>query len=274
MKRHTLQKSPLAGLLGILIFVAPQRCQALTEMVDPNVVATVQLTGGIYVLDTNPFSLIARQLLSSNIDQRSILEFPLDTVPSGGSILSATLELDVSVFTSSPPPEVLIFGYEGDGVAEVNDAVPTQNLLAVTDPITNLDPISVSIQVAYIAGLVDSSASHLGLVLWGSENGAQAGFDNFIAPPKLNLTLTDPGDFDFDGDVDGEDFLLWQLGLSPNPGSASDLQDWETNFGTTTTLAAITVVPEPGTLGLALLVGLVMFSRGLPPSRRPVAKCP
>ena len=42
-----------------------------------------------------------------------------------------------------------------------------------------------------------------------------------------------PGDFDRDGDVDGNDFLIWQLGGSPVPLSASDLTDWATNFGTT-----------------------------------------
>ena len=41
-----------------------------------------------------------------------------------------------------------------------------------------------------------------------------------------------PGDFDFDGDVDGHDFLKWQRGESPNPLSQSDLADWEANYGT------------------------------------------
>ena len=39
------------------------------------------------------------------------------------------------------------------------------------------------------------------------------------------------GDFDFDGDVDGADLLLWQRGGSPNPLGASDLAAWEANFG-------------------------------------------
>lgn len=43
-----------------------------------------------------------------------------------------------------------------------------------------------------------------------------------------------PGDFDEDGDTDGNDFLVWQLGGSPFALSASDLDDWQTSFGTIT----------------------------------------
>jgi hypothetical protein len=61
------------------------------------------------------------------------------------------------------------------------------------------------------------------------------------------------GDFDFDGDVDGRDFLIWQRGGSPNPLSAGDLADWQGNYGAGS-LATSTAVPEPGTLsGLAFL---------------------
>jgi hypothetical protein len=40
-----------------------------------------------------------------------------------------------------------------------------------------------------------------------------------------------PGDFDFDGDVDGADFLVWQRGEVSNPPSQSDLDDWQAHFG-------------------------------------------
>jgi hypothetical protein len=35
-----------------------------------------------------------------------------------------------------------------------------------------------------------------------------------------------PGDLDVDGDVDGNDFLVWQRGGSPNGGNAADLVAW------------------------------------------------
>ena len=59
------------------------------------------------------------------------------------------------------------------------------------------------------------------------------------------VTLSPPtpsGDFDFDGDVDGRDFLLWQR----NP-SIGDLVDWQANYGEdpTASLSISVAVPEP-----------------------------
>ena len=66
------------------------------------------------------------------------------------------------------------------------------------------------------------------------------------------------GDFDVDGDVDGADFLLWQRGGSPDPLSASDLSDWQTNFGATLLTGTSTTVPEPSTW-ILLFGGLVIL---------------
>ncbi len=86
---------------------------------------------------------------------------------------------------------------------------------------------------------------------------------------NLDLRPTGPpGDFDDDGDVDGFDFLAWQRGESPNSGSADDLTDWETNFGTSVGslsgfAAGVGAIPEPSTtvlLSLAL-VGLAAGRR-------------
>jgi probable HAF family extracellular repeat protein len=64
------------------------------------------------------------------------------------------------------------------------------------------------------------------------------------------------GDFDGDGDRDGQDFLLWQRGQSPNPHSQEDLAVWQLCYGTTTPVSAFIVVPEPGTEALILFVAL------------------
>ena len=56
-----------------------------------------------------------------------------------------------------------------------------------------------------------------------------------------------PGDFDFDGDVDGFDFLKWQRGESPSPLSVTDLTDWQNYYGAPPLTAASTAVPEPNT---------------------------
>jgi hypothetical protein len=65
------------------------------------------------------------------------------------------------------------------------------------------------------------------------------------------------GDFDFDGDVDGRDFLVWQRGGSPNPLSAEDLADWQGSYDAGS-LASSRAVPEPTSL-TTLSLGLVLF---------------
>ena len=66
------------------------------------------------------------------------------------------------------------------------------------------------------------------------------------------------GDFDEDGDVDGNDLLAWQRGEVSNPPSQSDLDDWQASFGSvaSSAAAASTTVPEPAT-GIILLFGMV-----------------
>lgn len=70
------------------------------------------------------------------------------------------------------------------------------------------------------------------------------------------------GDFDFDGDVDGRDFLAWQRGESLNPFSAQDLADWHTAFNAGS-LAASTNIPEPNSIVIVVVsTGLLGLSLG------------
>jgi len=66
-----------------------------------------------------------------------------------------------------------------------------------------------------------------------------------------------PGDFDHNMVVDGGDFLVWQRGF-PEMYDASDLADWEANYGSSGgSVTAMAVVPEPSTLGAVALVLLI-----------------
>ncbi len=106
------------------------------------------------------------------------------------------------------------------------------------------------------------------IVSFGEDNAGNLYFvdlgDDFIPTPGSGavyvIRVKTPGDFDCDGDVDGEDFLLWQQGGSPNPLSASDLADWEANYGAATLSASSTAVPEPSSLILAILAQAGLFS--------------
>ena len=61
-----------------------------------------------------------------------------------------------------------------------------------------------------------------------------------------------PGDFDQDGDIDGDDFLTWQRGLDSTY-SAADLANWEDYFGNASSAVASALsVPEPAASALGL----------------------
>lgn len=81
-------------------------------------------------------------------------------------------------------------------------------------------------------------------------------FNNMI----IETTSTgQPGDFDVDGDVDGQDFLIWQRGGSPNPLSSGDLTQWRNNFGPPLVPAG-SAIPEPGAATLSALALLAAIS--------------
>jgi len=79
-----------------------------------------------------------------------------------------------------------------------------------------------------------------------SVNSGTAYFDDVIF--KQGASLFVAGDYDVDGDVDGQDFLFWQR----NPGVGL-LADWETNYGTSVVQVATALVPEPNTTALAVI---------------------
>ncbi len=92
--------------------------------------------------------------------------------------------------------------------------------------------------------------------------------------PDLGGGDVTPGDFDKDGDVDGDDFLIWQSNFGgqggPNEGDADgngevngdDFLVWQANFGTGVGGGAgSAAVPEPSTLALLSLVALLGVCR-------------
>jgi hypothetical protein len=82
------------------------------------------------------------------------------------------------------------------------------------------------------------------------DNGSQDYFDESDASFSIVPQML-AGDFDFDGEVDGLDFLKWQRGEVSSPPSASDLAAWEAHYGTVAPITATsTAVPEPATATL------------------------
>jgi hypothetical protein len=96
-----------------------------------------------------------------------------------------------------------------------------------------------------------------------NQESAGTGMDGYELWVMEDAAFTVPGDFDYDGDVDAFDLLIWQngfcTGTSHDAGDADfdgdvdvfDLLVWQTNYG-----SAASSVPEPSTLVLVLLGGL------------------
>ena len=92
--------------------------------------------------------------------------------------------------------------------------------------------------------------------------------DFFSAESVVTVTRFLPGDFNFDGKLDGLDFLAWQRGESVNPYSSLDLTDWQDNYGSTILQTATqTPVPEPSSI-----VGLLALSTTLAATRLRLVK--
>jgi len=86
-------------------------------------------------------------------------------------------------------------------------------------------------------------------------------FDEVLAAVGGSPPVAD-GDFDGDGVVDGKDFLLWQRGGSPNPGSPGDLAAWESNFGSGAPFSTVVAIPEPSSMALvAFCFGAIALRR-------------
>jgi len=82
-------------------------------------------------------------------------------------------------------------------------------------------------------------------------------------------------DFDRDSDVDGSDFLAWQLhsgmmqGATNQDGDANgdhrvdqfDLQLWLAEFGKSASPSAVSIIPEPSTTFLVLTFSFVLLGK-------------
>jgi hypothetical protein len=105
------------------------------------------------------------------------------------------------------------------------------------------------------------------------EGDGVAGVPATFRPPTYDLiasVVDDNADFDDDGDIDGNDFLIWQSGFGIDDGSAqpgdgdansdgnvnaTDREIWQDQFGTTS-VSALSAVPEPSS---ALMVAIALF---------------
>jgi peptidyl-prolyl cis-trans isomerase A (cyclophilin A) len=83
-----------------------------------------------------------------------------------------------------------------------------------------------------------------------------------------------PGDFDLNGTVNSADLAIWTAAVGTSSGAmfddgdadldgdvdGADLLIWQTGYGAAASTLAITAIPEPGTIGLAMLGAILTAS--------------
>ena len=204
-----------------------------------------------------------KQNFSITSDLTTHLHFSEEVMIDGSPVVDYTGPLDalpeITLLTSSVTvdPEFFV-------AAELNNDTD----LTVTEklPITLLEGhANVAWNVAGVSGQKNTGfgpvyqvtpLSNTNAIDVFSNQFALAGF-NVIPGNSFVLSAGIPGDFDNDGDVDGNDFIVWQH--DPNVGS---LTAWQTNYGMGSPLTANSrAVPEPGSIALVAMATLLLFIR-------------
>ncbi|MBA4106018.1 MAG: hypothetical protein C0485_09690 [Pirellula sp.] len=102
-------------------------------------------------------------------------------------------------------------------------------------------------EIATITFSIDDGFNGLLVNTW--DNGAFNGI-------QLRTVDSTPGDLDFNGIVDGNDFLVWQRGFGA-PYSSAELEAIKANFGMPQGAIAVASVPEPTAAALLATAGVV-----------------
>ena len=160
------------------------------------------------------------------------------------------LVADISLLDPNSPDPLDPITYTLDGIFGMNLVMPTL-FFDEEDPFGSFETLSPT---AYDWLVFDTINNVLG----------------FKINPAFLSELTTPGDFDGDGDVDGDDFLIWQnsfatlsgANLSDGDGDGDgdvdgdDFLTWQNAFPFPAILA--TAIPEPATLSLLIAAVFVL----------------
>ncbi|MEM9657221.1 MAG: hypothetical protein AAF961_02565, partial [Planctomycetota bacterium] len=262
--------------------------------------ATLNLVGNDTFLLTTSVELIQDRTLSILEDgaPATVLLSQSDKVASGVGTLVANLELNRQG-TLAPGASIGQFAVDGDVTFGDGGRFAWELAAAIGEAGTDWDLLEVEGQLAFDGTPDDPWVFEIqeidveALLSGGEWQVATAeaivGFDGLAAAidvqplrtayPNISadlfalrvdegaLVLTVEnlaGDFDFNGQVDGADFLHWQRGESPTPLSDEDLADWSANFGRVVDGGSVNShgVPEPNALLLAGIATLALLACG------------
>jgi hypothetical protein len=178
----------------------------------------------------------------------------------------ADVNQDWRIEAGLSPTEMSVFRMQGAQQAEANQFAATMVLDEGNRSLyrSYIGRVDLSVAGSVQAFINDSTGSGTQSV-WYDGLGYSLVTDGRLA-----------GDFDGDDDVDGDDFLMWQRGGSPNSLSSEDLAIWRQAFGSPQGLTATVVgnelpVPEISSakaMGLGIALLLQFFRQDVKPLRR------
>lgn len=201
----------------------------------------------------------------------------MDSLLAGGAPLALS--------TDTVPSSVGLTIYEDSTAGRLFVDVNNFNINVATDQITDTGLLTFAVALpAWLQG------NAIKISVFSPELVPTASFQ-LIAPDRIEITLdsvryyssvmienvANNADFNGDGNIDGADFMVWQRGFGTgmtlaegdanNSGTvdALDLDIWETQFSTTPSLSSTSAaVPEPTSVALLSLGGLLLLNRGQP----------
>jgi hypothetical protein len=189
----------------------------------------------------------------------TIIRYPFAAVLDGGHIaitLAWDRFVDKTGSTTSYSTSDMFFDA---GLNDLDLYLMPSGWADFSEAITGLYSVAVDSSVEHIFAEVPSG--NYEIVVSQFSGGPETDQEFGLAWWYEDDPITLGGDFDFDGDVDGRDFLTWQRGGSPNPFSSGDLGDWQANYGTTGLTAANTTVPEPSSMVMLSLLAVAALMR-------------
>jgi hypothetical protein len=207
-----------------------------TEVTNTTRVAYDKSTGYLYIIDQDIFDVGQDTFFHEDI-------YVFD--PASGEIVYHEFKpFDIGIFNEGTQIVFTRGDIDGSGMVDYNDILTLKDAIA--------DPTLGGTVTAALGGE------------WYDLTGDLALTAADLIELVEEILGTALGDFDLDGDVDGRDFLAWQRG---GEFGASDLADWQLNYGfSNMALAASVAIPEPAALsmcGLALVIGTMSVRRRL-----------
>ena len=142
--------------------------------------------GGPYVLLEGEGGVNVYQNLFSGIDRRGVIEYDISSIPAGAIITGAKIMFDVNSISGGP--DALAYGYAGDGVASIADALQVDAEIGLLRFPFHTGSHTADLKTEFIQSLVGKS-KYLGINLVGGLSGGSLGFytDEWHTSPYFGL---------------------------------------------------------------------------------------